>query len=115
MDTPETRFPPAGPSARAAADRLAVQQRPRLLVVGPLPPPLGGVQLIIDMQRRSLLAQQFELHVLDTSKHRLRWAVERPSWRTPIYFVRDFLRLIGRLARLRPHAVLVHAAPSLSF
>ena len=108
---------------RQAVSRFVTEQeciadaapRPRLLVVGPLPPPLGGVQLIIDMQRRSLLAQQFELHVLDTSKHRLRWAVERPSWRTPFYFVRDFLRLIGKLARLRPHAVLVHAAPSLSF
>ncbi|MFL6582808.1 MAG: glycosyltransferase [Burkholderiales bacterium] len=89
--------------------------RPRLLVVGPLPPPLGGVQLVIDMQRRSLLARQFELEVLDTSKHQLRWAVENPTWKTPVYFARDFLRLVRKLRRMRPEVVLVHAAASLSF
>ena len=100
-----------------AADQRAVGAalRPRLLVIGPLPPPLGGVQLVIDMQRHSLLAQQFELHVLDTSKKQLRWAVENPTWRTPLYFLRDFVRLVGTLARFRPDVVLVHAAPSLSF
>jgi glycosyltransferase involved in cell wall biosynthesis len=89
--------------------------RPRVLVVGPLPPPLGGVQLVIDMQLRSNLAREFELHVVDTSKRQLRWAVENPTWKTPLYFVRDFLRLVGMLARARPDAALIHAAPSLSF
>jgi glycosyltransferase involved in cell wall biosynthesis len=89
--------------------------RPRLLLIGPLPPPLGGVQLVIDMQRRSLLAREFRLHVVDTSKRQLRWAVETPSWKTPFYFVRDFARVLWMLARVRPDVVLVHAAPSLSF
>jgi glycosyltransferase involved in cell wall biosynthesis len=89
--------------------------RPRLLIVGPLPPPLGGVQLIIDMQRHSTLAQQFELHVVDTSKRQLRWAVENPTWKTPLYLLRDLARLVAGLARVRPDVVLVHAAPSLSF
>lgn len=92
-----------------------IQPRPRLLVVGPLPPPLGGVQLILDMQLHSSLAQEFELHVVDTSKRQLRWAVENPTWKTPLYFVRDFARLLRALVRVRPDAVLVHAAPSLSF
>jgi glycosyltransferase involved in cell wall biosynthesis len=87
---------------------------PRLLIVGPLPPPLGGVQLIIDMQRHSSLAREFELHVVDTSKRQLRWAVENPTWKTPLYFARDFLRLLRALARWRPDVVLVHAAPSIS-
>ena len=91
------------------------RRRPRLLIVGPLPPPLGGVQLMIEMQLRSGLATEFQLGTVDTSKRQLRWAVENPTWRTPLYFVRDFFRLIGALARVRPDAVLVHAAPSLSF
>ena len=106
--SPAVTFPPAdtNPGAACAA--------PRLLIVGPLPPPLGGVQLIIDMQRHSSLSREFELHVVDTSKRQLRWAVENPTWKTPIYFARDFLRLLRALVRLRPDVVLVHAAPSFS-
>jgi glycosyltransferase involved in cell wall biosynthesis len=94
---------------------MDMNPRPRLLLVGPLPPPQGGVQLVIDMQRHSVLAQEFELHVVDTSKRQLRWAVENPTWKTPLFFVRDFSRLVRALARVRPDLVLVHAAPSLSF
>jgi glycosyltransferase involved in cell wall biosynthesis len=94
---------------------MDMSPRPRLLLVGPLPPPQGGVQLVIDMQRHSVLAQEFELHVVDTSKRELRWAVEHPTWKTPLYFLRDLARLLRQLARVRPDVVLVHAAPSLSF
>jgi len=89
--------------------------RPRVLIVGPLPPPMGGVQLMIDMQLHSSLAREFELQPVDTSKRQLRWAVENPTWKTPFYFVRDFFRLLGALVGFRPRVVLVHAAPSLSF
>jgi glycosyltransferase involved in cell wall biosynthesis len=89
--------------------------RPRVLIVGPLPPPFGGVQLMMKMQLNSGLSKEFELHVVDTSKRQLRWAVENPTWRTPLYFQRDFSRLVRALARVRPDVVLVHAAPSLSF
>lgn len=89
--------------------------RPRVLIVGPLPPPLGGVQLVIEAQLHSSLAREFELHVVDTSKRQLRWAVENPTWKTPLYFVRDFSRLVRALVRVRPDVVLVHAASSLSF
>jgi glycosyltransferase involved in cell wall biosynthesis len=91
------------------------QPRPRLLIVGPLPPPLGGVQLTIDMQLNSCLAHEFEVHAVDTSKRRLRWAVQNPTWRTPFYFARDLARLVRALARVRPAAALVHAASGPSF
>jgi glycosyltransferase involved in cell wall biosynthesis len=115
MRISQATSPPAGSNAGAARAALGARPRPRLLVIGPLPPPLGGVQLVIDMQRRSRLAQDFELDVVDTSKRQLRWAVENPTWKTPVYFVRDFSRLVRALARLRPDVALVHAAPSLSF
>ncbi len=88
--------------------------RPRLLLIGPLPPPLGGVQLIVDMQLHSSLAREFDVHPVDTSKRELRWAVENPTWKTPFYFARDFLQLIRMLVRVRPDAALVHATSSLS-
>lgn len=69
----------------------------------------------MDMQLRSSLAREFELHVVDTSKHKLRWAVASPSWSMPLYFMRDFWRLIRTLARVRPDAALIHASSSLSF
>jgi glycosyltransferase involved in cell wall biosynthesis len=89
--------------------------RPRLLLVGPLPPPLGGVQLVLEMQLRSSIAQDFDVHVVDTSKRQLRWAVENPTWKTPLYFLRDLVRLVRALVRVRPELALIHAAPSLSF
>ena len=90
-------------------------KRPRVLIVGPLPPPMGGVQLMIDMQLHSKLSQEFELRAVDTSKRQLRWAVENPTWKTPFFFLRDFGRLVRALVSFRPRVVLVHAAPSLSF
>src|SRR6185436_21029177 len=100
---------------RAFRSGSADMARPRVLLVGPLPPPLGGVQLMVDMQRRSILARVFDLHTVDTSKRQLRWAVENPTWRTPFYFVRDFARLVRMLLRVRPAAVLLHAAAGASF
>lgn len=105
--SPADANPGRSSSARGAA-------LPRLLIVGPLPPPLGGVQLTIGMQLRSNLAREFELHTVDTSKRQLRWAVENPTWKTPLYFARDFLRLVRALVRLRPDVVLVHAAATFS-
>jgi glycosyltransferase involved in cell wall biosynthesis len=87
----------------------------RLLIIGPLGPPLGGIQRIMDMQVHSSLAREFELHVVDTSKGRLRWAVDNPTLKTPLYFVRDFSRLIRTLVRVRPDVALVHTAAGLSF
>ncbi|HEX9395339.1 MAG TPA: glycosyltransferase family 4 protein [Burkholderiales bacterium] len=89
--------------------------RPRVLLVGPLPPPLGGVQLMVNMQLHSILARVFELHMVDTSKRQLRWAVEHPTWRTPFYVVRDFTRLVRMLIQVRPAAALLHAAAGASF
>jgi len=108
---PKSALPPA--KAKVSREASA-SRRPRLLVVGPLPPPLGGVQLIVEMQLRSSLAHEFELRVVDTSKGELRWAVENPTWKTPLYFLRDFSRLIRMLVRVRPDAALVHATSSLS-
>jgi glycosyltransferase involved in cell wall biosynthesis len=112
MGKPEMMSPAAGAEAATSTDGTLT--RPRLLVVGPLPPPLGGVQVVIDMQLRSSLGREFVLHVVDTSKRKLRWAVENPNWKTPFYLVRDFARLIRGLVRVRPEAALVHASSSLS-
>jgi glycosyltransferase involved in cell wall biosynthesis len=97
------------------AEAAAASRRPRLLLIGPLrPPPLGGVQQVMDMQLHSGLAREFELHPVDTSKGRLRYAAGKPTWKAPFYFARDLSRLIRALIRVRPDAALIHAASSLS-
>jgi glycosyltransferase involved in cell wall biosynthesis len=107
--------PASSPLPATEVGRSTLARRPRLLIVGPLPPPLGGVQLMVDMQRKSSLAGTFEIHTVNTSKNVLRWAVETRTWRTPFHFARDLARLSSALARIRPDVVLVHAAPSVSF
>jgi len=94
---------------------MTESSRPRVLVVGPLPPPLGGVQRMIEMLVHSSLARDFQIRTVNTSKGALRWAVETQSWRTPIYFARDLANLIGALATFRPRIVIVHAASGYSF
>ncbi len=104
------------PRPRSLNPSSFVPPQPRLLVVGPLtPPPLGGVQHIINMQLRSGLAREFEPHVVDTSKRQLHLVNENPTWKTPLYFARDFSRLVRTLVRVRPDAALIHASSSLSF
>jgi glycosyltransferase involved in cell wall biosynthesis len=102
------------PQATDAPGALA-PARPRMLVVGPLPPPLGGVQLMNQMLVNSSLSRDFEIECLNTSKGSLRWAVERQSWRSLVDFVRHAIQLVARLARFRPEMVYVHAASGLSF
>jgi len=69
----------------------------------------------MEMQLRSGLAREFDLHVVDTSKRQLRMAVENPTWKTPLFLVRDLSRLIRALVRVRPDAALIHASGSLTF
>lgn len=68
-----------------------------------------------EMLVRSSLSWDFEIECLNTSKGVLRWAVEKQSWRTPVYFVRNLFQLIGALAGFRPRIVYVHAASGISF
>ena len=101
----------AGPPPAGAA-RASAPARPRVLMIGPLPPPMGGVQLMNRMLVDSSLARDFEIHTADTSKGVLRWAVEKPDWRTPFLFVRNAARVVAALARVRPRVAYVHAAQS---
>ena len=89
--------------------------RPRMVVVGPLPPPLGGVQLMNRMLIGSSLGRDFEIHTVDTSKKVMRWAVERQSWKSPFVFLRHAWMLLVALAGVRPAIVYVHAASGFSF
>ncbi len=102
---------------RAAADtttRVRGRAKPVVLIVGPLPPPLGGVQIANELLLLSSLADDVDFHIVDTSKKRLRWAVEAASWRTPFDLAKHAAQLARDCVRLRPDAVYVHAAAGYS-
>jgi glycosyltransferase involved in cell wall biosynthesis len=63
----------------------------------------------------SSLGRDFEFHVVDTSKKRLRWTVEKQSPRSLLDFVRHVFRLLRSLGEVRPDVVYVHAASGVSF
>jgi len=70
---------------------------------------------MVEMQLHSCLSEEFDLHVVNISKRELRITVEKPTWRSIPYFLRDFSRLIRALILIRPVVVIVHAASSPSF
>lgn len=113
MTRADSRSEPV-PPVRPSRSTLPAK-RARVLMVGPLPPPLGGVQRMNEMLQHSSLARLFELVAVDTSRRSLRWAVERQSWRSPLLLVADVGRLLSALARTRPAIVYVHAASGYSF
>ncbi len=114
-DTPTPTRPWPAPPGTPVSTRAPGARRPRLLVVGPLPPPLGGVQLTVDMLIHSSLARDYEIRCVNTSKGVLRWAVERRTWRTVPWFFRDVFALIGALVSFRPQIAIVHASGTVSF
>lgn len=103
--------PPATPPAPAGGR----SRRPRVLFVGPLPPPMGGVGLMIEMLVNSSLARDHELRVVNISKGVLRCATEKRTWRTIPYFIRDAAAMLGALVAFRPDVVIVHASATVSF
>lgn len=47
-----------------------VGRRPCILVIGPVPPPFGGVETVTESVLRSRLASRYRLIHLDTTQHR---------------------------------------------
>ena len=77
----------------------------RVLIVGPLSPPSGGIQTLIKAQLGSALGDRFQLESFDTGKR------TRPD-RWLVTGLLSQLRIIGeltwRLIRFRPHIVHIH-------
>jgi len=79
--------------------------KPRLLIIGPTPPPYHGVAVAVDTLLRSRLTDEFEVAHLDLADRRGIAHVNRPDWRDVLLFLRQWLRLLRLLATRRPHLV----------
>ncbi len=86
--------------------------RPRLLLVSPLPPPAGGIATWTRLVAGSELAERFAIRVLDTSpraKDTVR-AVSRFRLDRALEAVRLLLQLVVELVRFRPGLVHVNTS-----
>ena len=90
-----------------------MSRRPRILQVGPIPPPIeGGIAAYIDGLMRSTLAEEFELIPFDVSVPV--WAKQMRPLRTwaSAQFVSRFVRT---LRDTKPDIVHIHSSAYLSF
>jgi glycosyltransferase involved in cell wall biosynthesis len=72
--------------------------RRRLIVIGPVPPPLHGVTISTSLVLANrVLHERFDVEHLDTSDHRSRENVGRWELRNVVLGIRDALRLGSRL------------------
>src|SRR6266404_3389308 len=78
----------------------------RILIIGPLPPPQGGVASVIQSIIDSELAQDFELLILDISRKSGHKGAGRFSLANLVQFLMQAARLAGMIVRYRP--ILVH-------
>jgi glycosyltransferase involved in cell wall biosynthesis len=89
----------SGPHAPGTAGR------PRLLIVGPVPPPIGGVETFTQALLESNAFTAFEVEHCDITKHRAKETQGRFDLANFVWAARHVSRLKGHLARFRPHAV----------
>jgi glycosyltransferase involved in cell wall biosynthesis len=91
---------PAAPGAR----------RPRLLVVGPLPPPIGGVETVTQAILESRAFDRFERAHCDTTKGRARQTQGKFDAGNFAWALRHFRDMRAAVRRLRPDVVYLPVA-----
>ncbi len=85
--------------------------RPKVMIVGPVPPPEFGVaEATRLMLESSLLRETFDLVHLDTSDHRETSNIGHFDWRNVYLACRHALHMIGLLARHRPAVTMLTAS-----
>ncbi|HET7225385.1 MAG TPA: glycosyltransferase family 4 protein [Candidatus Eisenbacteria bacterium] len=88
--------------------------KPRLLVVGPLPPPVGGVETMTQAVLESHAFDAFELAHADITKHRPKETQGRFDAANFAWAARHISRTATRAARFRPDVAYVPVAGNFS-
>lgn len=88
----------------------------RVLIIGPVPGPPGGVASLVQAILDSHLGDEYGLSVLDTAqKRRLRYSPDVPALLSPFYMMLHLLKLGYMLHRGEEQIVHLQACSSLSF
>lgn len=88
--------------------------KPRLLVVGPLPPPVGGVETMTQAVLESHAFDDFELAHADITKHRPKETQGRLDVANLAWAARHFARTARLARRFRPDVAYVPIAGNLT-
>src|SRR5688572_14114531 len=106
MSRPLADLLPGAAAGEATAETPAAARdaRPHLFMIGPVPPPYGGVGAIFRSFLDSDLRHHFRITVVDTSKKDAREVVSDPgvSLRDGIYLAKTLAELVWKLLRDRP-------------
>ena len=105
MSRPFAGFIPRDAAAGTAeVESVTGDARPHLFMIGPVPPPYGGVGAIFRSFLDSDLRRHFRITVVDTSKKDSREIVSDPgvSLRDAIYLAKTLAELVWKLMRDRP-------------
>lgn len=89
----------------------ASADKPRVLMLGPLPPAVGGMTTVIELLRRGPLAGRFDVCALDTSQTTGRWRAAC----SPVRHVRRAIALNRALAQGEVDIVHIHTCSGFSF
>jgi len=84
--------------------------RPRLLIVGPLPPPIGGVETVTQAILESHAFGDLVVTHCDTTKQRPKETQGRFDLANAVWALRHFARLARALAGFRPDVVYIPIA-----
>lgn len=80
-------------------------QKPRLMIIGPTPPPYHGVSMATQMLLDSRLKAFFRLSLLDLADRRGIAYVNQPDLHDVFLFVRQWISFLWTLCRKRPDLV----------
>lgn len=85
-------------------------RKPRLMIVGPLPPPIGGVETFTQAVLESPVLGALEVAHCDTTKRRAKSSQGRFDALNFAWALAHFVRLLRDAGRFRPDVVLVPVA-----
>ena len=90
--------------------------KPRVLLAGHLPPPMGGIATYCQALLGSALADRVDLRFVQTSSQRRPFSTSgKATWKNLAEAFRDCGRFVGACLAHRPEAVHICTAPGLSF
>jgi glycosyltransferase involved in cell wall biosynthesis len=84
---------------------VGASDKPKLLLIGPTPPPYHGVAVAIRRLLASRLMDEFDVTHLDLADRRGIAHVNKPDWHDVVLFIRQWFRLWRLLLTRRPQIV----------